>query len=532
MEMAEKSIEDRFFAFDSLRTAKLDRARGCSALTLPELLPPVGYSETEQLVTPYSSIPARGVNALASRIMSALLPLNDLPFFRFFPKTGEYPPLETQEYLESMASKLHKKLNSKNLREAIYQALQQLLVLGDALLILEDDMIFRTVRLDHYVIKRNHRGEVIEIIYLEHAAKPSKTGAMEDSYNPGVVYPTAVAKKGYDTIFNRLVWNEEAKHWEVSVEKGKEIISEGIYKVLPVIALRWQSVTNENYGRSHVEMNIGDIKSLESYTAALIEGLSASSAFWMAVDPSGITALDDISSQSNGTWVSARQQDVFAITPSSTMNPQVSLSMQAVEAMRKEVAQSFLMSGSAIPSGDRVTATAVRMIGQELEQVLGGVFSSIARDLLVPIIRRTFYLMVDNKEVDERLVSEFQDEDSGVLSVDIVTGLQALSRESDRERLMAMGEMIRNLPETAVQNFKFDEYARALITSLGFDPRNWVKSAEELEAEKEMAMADQAKMQAVNAMSTAHAQNSAVQMQQQGQPMAAEQVNEAVQQMM
>ena len=172
------------------------------------------------------------------------------------------------------------------------------------------------------------------------------------------------------------------------------------------------------------------------------------------------------------------------------------------------------------------------MIGQELEQVLGGVFSSIARDLLVPIIRRTFYLMVDNKEVDERLVSEFQDEDSGVLSVDIVTGLQALSRESDRERLMAMGEMIRNLPQEAVQNFKFDEYARALITSLGFDPRNWVKSADELEEEKEMAMANQAKMQAVNAMTTAHAQNSAVQMQQQGQPVAAQQVNEAVQQMM
>jgi len=97
---------------------------------------------------------------------------------------------------------------------------------------------------------------------------------------------------------------------------------------------------------------------------------------------------------------------------------------------------------------------------------------------------------------------------------------------------MAMGDMIRNLPPEAVQNFKFDEYARALITSLGFDPRNWVKSADELEEEKEMAMADQAKMQAVNAMTTAHAQNSAVAMQQQGQPAAAQQVNEAVQQMM
>ena len=129
--MAEKSIEDRFLALDGQRQAKLDRARASASLTLPELLPPVGWTETEQLIPPYSSIPARGVNALASRMMSALLPLNDLPFFKFGSAKGEVPPLEAQQYLEGLAVRLHKKLSGKNIREIVYQALQQLLVLGD-----------------------------------------------------------------------------------------------------------------------------------------------------------------------------------------------------------------------------------------------------------------------------------------------------------------------------------------------------------------------------------------------------------------
>lgn len=492
--MAEKTIEERFLALDGQRQAKLDRARASASLTLPELLPPVGWTETEQLIPPYSSIPARGVNALSSRMMSALLPLNDLPFFKFGSAKGETPPLEAQQYLEGLAVRLHKKLSGKNIREIVYQALQQLLVLGDTLIILEDDMTFRTIRLDHYVVRRDFKGDPIEVIYIEHVADDA-----DEDANASVAlssYTSAkVAKKGYKCMYHRLTFNNEDGTWYQSSELDKEIVNEGKWVVAPVIPLRWQAVSGENYGRSHVEANIGDIKALESYTASLIEGLAASSSFWMAVDPAGVTVMDDIASQPNGAWVAARQQDVTALSPSATMNPQVQMAFQATETMRKEIAQSFLMQGASIPQGDRVTATAVRVIGQELEQVLGGVFSSIARELLSPIVRRTLFLMVDLGEVDERLEGEFGEDP--VLNIDIVTGLQALSRESERERLMAMGEMVRNLPPEAIQNFRWDSYASALVTSLGFDARNWLIPQEEVEAKKqaEMQQAQQMQMQ-------------------------------------
>ena len=58
--------------------------------------------------------------------------------------------------------------------------------------------------------------------------------------------------------------------------------------------LRWIGVTGEDYGRSHCEEILGDIETLEAYTKALIDGMTAASTFWMAIDPSGITDIDDV----------------------------------------------------------------------------------------------------------------------------------------------------------------------------------------------------------------------------------------------
>ena len=226
--------------------------------------------------------------------------------------------------------------------------------------------------------------------------------------------------------------------------------------------------------------------------------MAAGSAFFLCVDPAGITEIDDINGYSNGSWVPARQQDLFVMSPSQTMNPQIQAASTAVESLRREVGNGFLLNSSAIPSGDRVTATAVRMIGQELEQVLGGAFSAISRNLLVPIVERTIFLMLDEGFVDDRLEQQFTEE--GLLTVEIVTGLQSLSRDSDLQKLMQMGEMVRNLPEQAMAMFRWEVDGRALITSLGFDSNNWVKSEEEIAEQKRAAQEEQQQQEAQSGM--------------------------------
>jgi hypothetical protein len=479
------TLADRFSRLHSIRNSKLVRARYCAALTIPSLLPPEGWTEEQMLPQPFSSVGSRGVTALASRMLSALMPVNDTPFFKFNLKSGVDPSVEIKSYLETLCYQVYRKLISTNLRETVYQAIQSLIVVGDSLIHIEDDYKFRTTRLDHYVVQRAVDGSVQEIIFIEYSLKD------EDKISYQVF---GVEKEGYEKQFCQFRRNED-NTWDYRKENvDGDLLAEGIYEVCPVSVLRWYGVAGENYGRSHCEDTLGDLQSLDSYTKAMLDGMAASTAFWMCLDPSGITEIDDIASQSNGSWVPARREDVFVLSPSQTMNTQISAAQTAVEVMRREIGQAFLMSASAIPSGDRVTATAVRLIGSELETILGGAFSAIARDLLEPIIKRSIFLMIEDESLDKRMYDQFFNKD-GTLNIEVVTGLQALSRDTDLQKLMQMGEMVRNLPESALASFKWSEYARALISSLGFDSRNWVISDEEKQQLEQQKMMQQQMMQ-------------------------------------
>ena len=483
-----ESIADRFSQLHGQRQSKLSRARYCAALTIPSLLPPEGWTEEQLLPQPTSSVGSRGTTALASRMLSAMIPLNDTPFFKFALRNGVEPTTEIQQYLETMSYQVFRKLMGTNLRETAYQVLQSLIVVGDCLVHIEDNYKFRTSRLDHYVVQRTVEGDVNEIIVVEYELKDPEA----------LSYPASTPltdKMGYERMFCQYQYDADNKLWNYRKENADgDIVASGVYEIPPVAVVRWYSIAGENYGRSHCEDNLGDLQSLDGYTKALIDGMAASTAFWMGMDPSGITEIDDIADMPNGSWVPARAGDIAVISPSQTMNPQVSSAQIAVETMRREIGNAFLMTGSAIPSGDRVTATAVRMIGSELETILGGAFSAIARDLMEPIIKRVVFLMIENEELDKRMYEQFFDEE-GTLTVEVITGLQALTRDTDLSKLMQMGEMVRNLPPEAQGSFKWGEYAKALVTALGFDARNWVISEEEKAAmQQQQAMMQQQQM--------------------------------------
>ena len=490
------NLVERFRMLDAMRTSKLYRARLCAALTVPSLLPPSGWTEEMELPQPTSSVGARGVTSLASRMLSAMMPLNDTPFFKFGLRSGVEPTVEIGQYLETMSYQVYRKLIGTNLRETIFQTIQNLIVVGDCLVHEMDDFKFRVTRLDNYAVQRTVAGDVNEIIHIEYDLVDP------EAFSPHFSLPES-AKRGYKKTYCQYL--KEDNLWKYTKEDGDgNLPTSGVYEVCPVTVLRWYGIPGENYGRSHCEDILGDLSSLDGYTKALLDGMAAASAFWMGIDPSGITEVDDVADAPNGSWIPVRQADVFVLSPSQTMNPQISAAQTAVETMRREIGQAFLMSASSLPSGDRVTATAVRMIGSELETVLGGAFSAIARDLMEPIVKRSVFLMIEKEELDTRMYEQFFD-DEGVLSIEVITGLQALSRDTDLQKLMQMGEMVRNLPEQAAAAFKWEEYARALITSLGFDARNWVRSAEDIQQEQMMMQQQQAQQQMTQASTQATA---------------------------
>ena len=501
------TVAARFVSLDSLRETNLERSRYMASLTIPSLLPPNGITNNGALPKPFSSVAARGVTNMASRMLSALLPLNDLPFFRFELADGEAADPETFSYMESLSNQIYTKLSGQNLRESIFLALQELIVTGDILVCMEDDYTFKVYRKDQYVVRRDTDGSLSELIYMEWVPK-DPSNPMVEAYDNNF-FPSAwnamSALPDYQANFYRLVWNKDTARWDYYAEtQAGDFIDEGEYIDLPYMALRWISVTGEDYGRSHVEEILGDVETLESYTKSLIDGMTAASTFWMAVNPGGITDIDDVALAPTGSFIGARMEDVFTVSPAQSLSPQLSAAQTAVEQMRREVGAAFLLGSAGIRQADRVTATEVRMMGMEIENVLGGAFSSIARTLLEPIIRRAITLMIREGEIDERLAAEFMTD--GRLTISIVTGLQALSRDSDVTRLMQLGEMVRNLPPEAIQHFRWDQYGIALISSLGFDPRNWVRNEEETDERMQQQQQQAMEMQVQATMAQGAAQ--------------------------
>ena len=508
------TFADRFRALDALRTSKIERSRFCSSLTIPSILPPEGWNEQSQLSQPYSSVAARGVTAMASRMLSALLPLNDTPFFRFELATGMEPETDVSNYLSNLSYQVYNKLSSGNLRETIYQLLQHLIIIGDVLILCDDDMNFRIIRVDRFVVRRDVYGDPEEIIYKEYETLPAESDNLDTLMSSSLDMDS---RNGYRPIYTRLTKNEDGEWVSITQDKEGDVINSGTLTVPNFVLLRWSGIPGENYGRSHCEDLIGDIKALEGFTEGLINGITASSIFWMAVDPTGMAEVDDINGTPTGGWIGARPNEVHVVSPATTMNPQIGQTQAGVNILRQELGRAFLLDSASMPQGERVTATAVRMIGQELEHVLGGAFSAIARDLMKPIVSRALFLMISNNEVDPRLKEMFDDQ-GGLLSIEIVTGLQALSRDSDLQKLMQMGEMVRNLPEPAAMMFRWDQYGNALITALGFNAEQWVKTEEQLRQEQ-LDLA-QAQGQIQNAQQTELA---ASQMIQQGLAQAAQQ---------
>ncbi len=117
-DLPDNTIAERFMELDTRRRSKLDRARDIASITIPNLMPPENWSEEFELSQPFSSVAGRGVTALASHMLSALIPLNDLPFFKFQMKDGEEAGPEASVLLEAMSYQVYDKLSSKNIRES------------------------------------------------------------------------------------------------------------------------------------------------------------------------------------------------------------------------------------------------------------------------------------------------------------------------------------------------------------------------------------------------------------------------------
>jgi hypothetical protein len=185
--------------------------------------------------------------------------------------------------------------------------------------------------------------------------------------------------------------------------------------------------------------------------------------------------------------------------------------------LSQRLSEAFLILN--VRQSERTTAEEVRMTQLELEQQLGGLFSLLTVEFLVPYLNRKLNVAQKTGEIPRLPKGD-------IVKPTIVAGINALGRGQDRESLGQFITVIAQTmgPEAIQQYINPDEVIKRLAAASGIDVLNLVKSVDERNAEQQQAMAQQQEMMAMQqqpqlaAVDQKREQAAMQMMQQQAQP--------------
>jgi hypothetical protein len=478
-----KSAASLYSEFETDRHSYLLRARDCSRLTLPMLLPDEGTTHSTHFPTPFQGLGARGVNHLAASLLMSLLPPNQ-PFFRLaldeeairaLGGVEEYKT-EIDQSLASIERAVMQEIEVKAIRSAVFEALKHLIVTGNALVYLGEDGI-RVFRLNHYVVKRDPTGKILHIVVKETV---SPLG-VPDEAKPLVQQKSATENSVDMYTCVHAIENNKYEAYQV-IENTILESTRGTYREdsMPWLALRMNRVDGESYGRGYVEEYLGDLRSLEGLTQAIVEGSAAASKVLFLVNPNGMTRADVLSKSPNGAIREGMAADVSVLQVQKQADFGVAL--QAVATIRDRLNYAFLLAESTIRNAERVTAEEVRLTTAAVERQLGGIYSILAQEFQLPLVNRFMDVMSRRKRLP-KVPKEF-------VKPMIITGVDALGRGNDLVKLDALLAGMAQIfgPQAIAQFVNPQEYLARRAAALGIDTKGLIKSPEEMAAEANKAM--------------------------------------------
>ena len=477
---------DRYTQLSRGRSQFLDTAVECSRLTLPYLIQEDLSSRPthQKLHTPWQSVGSKCVVNLAAKLMLALLP----PQTSFFKlqvrddKLGDEIPREIRSELDLSFSKMERMvmdyINASSDRVVVHQALKHLIVSGNALIFMGKEGL-KNYPLNRYVINRDGNGNVCEIITKELISRkilamdlpePLPNSPGDDGYKTGSddqdveVYTYVRLDEN-----GRWVWHQEAMDRIIPGSR-----STAPKNTSPWLTLRFNTVDGEDYGRGRVEEFLGDIRSLEGLSQALVEGSAAASKVVFLVSPSSTTKPKTIADAGNGAIVQGRPEDVGVVQVGKTADFRTAA--EQINTLERRISDAFLLLN--VRQSERTTAEEVRLTQMELEQQLGGLFSLLTVEFLVPYLNRTLHILQRNRELPKI--------PKDLVRPQIVAGVNALGRGQDQQSLIMFIQTLAQTvgPDVIGQFLDSGEFIKRLAAAQGIDVLNLIKTQETMEQER------------------------------------------------
>jgi len=476
-----KSAKAMYDELTATREPYLTRARECSELTIPSLIPQEG-GRGQSLPTPYQSVGAMGVNSISNKLVLTLLPPNT-PFFRLQMDDNTRAAMkqagaigDVEQVLASYEGTITREIEANADRVAAVEAGRHLVVAGNILVHVPASGTMRVYKLDQYVVKRDRSGNLLRLVIKEcissvalpdEIAEVAKVEATKMNRVDGAVDVYTVVERQSRKVYK--TWQEVAG---AVVPRSQGMIMADALSYLP---LRWSRIDGEDYGRGLVEEYLGDLQSLDGLQKAVNEASAASAKIVYLRNPSSATTADDFASSENGDVLDGLENDFKIVQAQKNADMQAALT--TITTLEQRLSKAFLMVSSVQRDAERVTAEEIRLMAGDLEDSLGGVYSTLTLEFQLPYVKRKIALM--------QMQGKLPHFPKGTVSPTIVTGIAALGRNHEVTKMMSWARACAALvgPEEFARRINSEQLFGILGSAYGVQVGDVVKSEKQLQAE-------------------------------------------------
>lgn len=469
------------------RKPYVTRAEKCAQYTIPALFPKDTDNGSTNYDTPYQSVGARGVNNLASKFHLALFPPNS-PFFRLDVRDDILKYLEStpdakqqiEQKLVQQEQVIQRYIESNQIRVTLNEALKQLIVAGNCLIFLPPkEGGVKLYRLNDYVIQRDAMGNIIQMVTVDKlsvATIPQEVlnaaGLQDKEPNEEVSIYTHVY---FSSIDQRYYSYQEVDEKPIPGYEGNFPA-----EACPWIPLRLVKMDGESYGRSYVEEYLGDLKTLEGLQKAIAEASAIAATILYLVNPNGITKVRNLVNAKNGGYVPGRQEDIVPLQLQKYQDMQIAKT--TCDALEARLSYAFMLNSAVQRQAERVTAEEIRYVAGELEDTLGGIYSILTQELQLPLVKRLI--------VQLQSMGMLADMPEDIVQPAITTGVEALGRGHDYNKLTTFMQTIASVPEAAAV-IDWANFTRAVGSACYIDTTGIIKTPEQIQQEQQQALMSQ-----------------------------------------
>lgn len=493
----------------------IEAAKDCCKYTIPTML---SYFENRlnrnyDIDYPYQCLGANGVSNLASKLLQALTPSN-LPFFKFMisdynlikDRSSEIADFKVmaERMLSDYALQVTDLIKTANDTSFLFEMWQLLLISGNVLIKDPDDNSnIRVYSLRDYVVRRDRAGNPIEIILKETVSPDVLPNEVLEQirakeYMPSEVQELPSNERNKEKGYNIYTYCKREQESYYIHQEVKGIVIAGTEQKVPLeacpfIPLRIFNGAGEDYSRSYVSNYLGDLKSLDGLSQASLEAAAMISRHILLVDPTGLTDKDDVAEASNGETIDGRPADV------SFLQAQKGYDLRTVSdeagKIEERLNRAFLVTNGMIRDAERVTREEVRAVAKEIEEALGGLYSTCSHSFQVPYLKRKLYKFKKMKLLPPL--------DKTIKPV-IVAGFEALGTNTEKDNLIEFINYARDLTGGNIGSvFKANNLIKKVASIMNINLDGLIYTEEEIAQQQQQAQAVQEQQQSMDIFKSA-----------------------------